>query len=282
MAERLADIRARIAGMQQLGAVVNAMRGIAAARAQHARAESAAVEAFSALVADAVGQAMALCREEDAPARRDGASRQVLVAFCAEQGFAGAFSERVLDAVQADFPAAELCLAGTRGLALAAERGLAPRLHVAMPARSADVSRLADRIAEDLYQGMAGGEVERLDAVFSRWEPGHGIRVERRRLFPLDAACFQRPAGGSAPLLQLAPEALLAELTGDYVHAQLCDAALHSFVAENQARMEAMAAARGEIERHLAELEARERVVRQEEITAEIIELVDGGFAQRG
>ena len=106
--------------------------------------------------------------------------------------------------------------------------------------------------------------------------------MERRRLFPLDAACFQRPAGGSAPLLQLAPEALLAELTGDYVHAQLCDAALHSFVAENQARMEAMAAARGEIERHLAELEARERVVRQEEITAEIIELVDGGFAQRG
>lgn len=281
MAERLAEIRARIAGMQQLGAVVNAMRGIAAARAQHARSESSAVEAFSALVADAVGQAMALCREDDAPARRDGASRQVLVAFCAEQGFAGAFSERVLDAVQADFSTAELCLAGTRGLALAAERGLAPRLHVAMPARSADVSRLADRIAEDLYQGMADGEVERLDVVYNRWEPGHGIRVERRRLFPLDAAGFQRTAGGNAPLLQLAPEALLAELTGDYVHARLCDAALHAFVAENEARMEAMAAAHGEIERHLAELEARQRVVRQEEITAEIIELVDGGFARR-
>jgi len=282
MAERLADIRARIAGMQQLGAVVNAMRGIAAARAQHARAESAAVEAFSALVADAVGQAMALCHEDDAPARRDGASRQVLVAFCAEQGFAGAFSERVLDTVQADFPAAELCLAGTRGLALAAERGLAPRLRVAMPARSADVSRLADRIAEDLYQGMAGGEVERLDVVYNLWEPGRRIRVERRQLFPLDTARFPHPAGGGAPLLQFAPEALLAELTGDYVHAQLCDAALHAFVAENEARMEAMAAARGEIERHLAELEARERVVRQEEITGEIIELVDGSFARRG
>lgn len=282
MTERLAEIRARIGGMQQLGAVVNAMRGIAAARAQHARAQSAAVEAFSALVADAVGQAMALCGEDDAPVRRGNAARQVLVAFCAEQGFAGAFSERVLDVARADFPASELCVAGTRGFSLAAERGLAPRLHVAMPARAADISRLADRIAEDIYQGMADGEVGRFDVVFSHWEPGHGIRVEQRRLFPLDTARFHQPGDGSAPLLQLAPEALLAELTGDYVHAQLCDAALHSFVAENEARMEAMAAARGEIERHLAELEARQRVVRQEEITAEIIELVDGSFAQRG
>lgn len=278
MTERLADIRARIAGMQQLGAVVNAMRGIAAARAQHARSESAAVEAFSALVADAVGQVMPLCREADAPVRHGAALRQVRVAFCAEQGFAGTFSERVLDAVQAEVPAAELYLAGTRGLALATERGLAPRLHVAMPARAADISRLADRIAEDLYQGMAGGEVGRLDVVFNRWVAGQGIRVEQRRLFPLDAARFRRSADANAPLLQLGPDALLAELAAGYIHAQLCDAALHAFVAENEARMQAMAAARGEIERHLADLEARQRVVRQEEITAELIELVDGSF----
>ena len=282
MTERLAEIGARIDGMRQLGAVVNAMRGIAAARAQRSRTESGAVEAFSALVADAIGQVLALRRNDEAYARGSGTARQALVAFCAEQGFAGAFSEHVLDIVRTDFPAAELYLVGTRGLALATEQGLAATLHAAMPARSVDISRLADHIAEALYEDMATGEVDRIDVVFNRWEPGHGVCVDRRRLFPLDPACFRRPGEAGTPLLQLTPEALLVELTGSYVHAQLCDAALHAFVAENEARMAAMAAAHGEVDRHLAELQALQRVVRQEEITAEIIELVGGRFSDRG
>ena len=44
MTERLADVSARIDGIRQLGAVVNAMKGIAAARASTARTESKAVD----------------------------------------------------------------------------------------------------------------------------------------------------------------------------------------------------------------------------------------------
>ena len=63
------------------------------------------------------------------------------------------------------------------------------------------------------------------------------------------------------------------------MHAQLCNAALHAFAAENEARMDAMAAARTQIERQLATLQATQRHVRQEEITAEIIELAAGEMA---
>ena len=71
------------------------------------------------------------------------------------------------------------------------------------------------------------------------------------------------------------------ELTADYLHAQLCNAALHAFAAENEARMEAMAAAHNQIERQLSSLRATQRLVRQEEITAEIIELAAGETASR-
>ena len=81
--------------------------------------------------------------------------------------------------------------------------------------------------------------------------------------------------------LNLAPETLLSELAADYLHAQLCNAALHAFAAENEARMEAMAAARSQIERQLSALRATQRLVRQEEITAEIIELAAGETASR-
>lgn len=280
MTERLADISARIDGIRQLGAVVNAMRGIAAARAQRARSQLFAVDSYAATIAVAIGRALALV-----PAARPGAARQLtrpaLVLFCAEQGFAGPFSERVLDAVGADLATSELFLIGTRGGAVAAERGVAAGWKSAMPSHSLGVPKLADRVAEALYTRIATGEIDRLDAAFSQWRPGPGIHVERRRLFPVDMSAFPRPRDANAPLLNLAPEALLIELTADYMHAQLCSAALHAFAAENEARMEAMASARNQIERQLSALQATQRLVRQEEITAEIIELAAGERASR-
>ncbi len=60
MTERLSDISARIDGIRQLGAVVNAMRGIAAARAQQARGQLAAVDSYAATIALAIGRTLPL------------------------------------------------------------------------------------------------------------------------------------------------------------------------------------------------------------------------------
>jgi F-type H+-transporting ATPase subunit gamma len=204
-----------------------------------------------------------------------------VVLFCAEQGFAGAFSERVLDAVRADVSDSELFLVGTRGRAVAEQRGIVAGWSSPMPSNPLGVPKLADRISEALYTRVAMGEIDRLDAVFSQWRPGHGIHIGRRRLFPLDMSGFPRPNDVNAPLLNLPSETLLIELTADYVHAQLCNTALHAFAAENEARMEAMASARSQIERKLSALLATQRIIRQEEITAEIIELAAGETAGR-
>jgi F-type H+-transporting ATPase subunit gamma len=280
MTERLADIGARINGIRQLGAVVNAMRGIAAARVQQARGQLEAVDRYAATIATAIGRALAL-----APAAPpDGSKRSgrlALVLFCAEQGFAGAFSERVLDAVKPDLGNSDVFLIGTRGSAAAAERNIAVSWNRAMPSHSPGIPKLADIIAEALYTRIAQGEIDRLDAVFSQMRQGHAIRVERRQLFPFDMKQFSAPPDNSTPLANLSPALLLTELTADYLHAQLCDAALHAFTAENQARMEAMAAARRQIERQLESLQATQRRVRQEEITEEIIELAAGETAIR-
>lgn len=278
MTERLADIGARVEGVRQLGAVVNAMRGIAAARVQQARNQLAAVDGYAATIAAAIGRALPLVPVDAA----DGAHRPrrlALVLFCAEQGFAGAFSERVFEAAGADLTTAELFVIGTRGASAAAERGLIAGWKSAMPSHSAGVPRLADRIAGALYARIATGDVERLDAVFSQARPRSGTTVRRTRLVPVDLAEFPHQAGDNAPLLNLAPEVLLHALTADYLHAQLCNAALHAFAAENEARMQAMESAREQIERQLNSLQSIQRRVRQEEITSEIIELAAGESA---
>jgi len=280
MTERLSDIGARIHGIRQLGAVVNAMRGIAAARAQQAHSQLIAVDGYAATIASAIGRSLALIPSARRRAARKP-TRPALVLFCAEQGFAGAFSERILDSAGGDLAKSDLFLVGTRGAGLAAERGVAAHWKSALPSHSAGVPKFADRIAEALYSRIATGEIDRLDAIFSEWQPGHGTRVNRRRLFPFDMARFPQPLDANAPLLNLTPAALLSELTADYLHAQLCNAALHALAAENEARLEAMTAARSQIERQLSELRATQRHVRQEEITAEIIELASGETASR-
>ncbi len=281
MTERLADISARIDGIRQLGTVVNAMRGIAAARAQQARSQLLAVDSYAATIAAAIGRTLALA-SPPRPLGAHKAARSALVLFCAEQGFAGAFSERVFDAAGADLATPDLFLIGSRGAALAIERGVAVAWKGAMPSHAAGMPKLADRITEALYAKIATQGIDRLDAVFSQWRPGSSVRIERRRLFPVDMSAFPQPSDASAPLLNLSAETVLSGLTADYMHAQLCNVALHAFAAENEARMEAMAAAHNQIERQLAALQATQRVVRQEEITAEIIELAAGETAAIG
>ena len=224
MTERLADISARITGIRQLGAVVNAMRGIAAARAQQAHNQAAAVDRYAGAIAAAIGRALALVPAAPPnPARRPG--RGALVLFCAEQGFAGAFSERVLDAAGAELATSELFLVGTRGAAALAERGITPAWAGAMPSHSPGIPKLADRIVQALAARIAKGEIEHLDAVFAQILPGHGNGMQRKRLFPLDEAAFRRAAELNPPLLNLPAEALLGALAMDYLHAQLCHAA---------------------------------------------------------
>ena len=290
MTERLADIDARIGGIRQLGAVVSAMRGIAAARVQQANTQLAAVDRYATIIVAAIGRALVLAPSPHPSAAGPGSPdpgiahkpvRTALVLFCAEQGFAGAFSQRVLDATGGDLATSELFLVGARGKTALGERGLTAGWACAMPAHSPGIPKLAEGIVQALYTRIATGEIDRLDAVFSRWEPGAGAKVERRPLFPFDTTAFTRPHDRNAPLLNLKPATLLEGLAATYMHAQLCEAALHAFAAENQARMEAMAAARSQIERQLSSLQTAQRMVRQEEITAEIIELAAGETASR-
>jgi F-type H+-transporting ATPase subunit gamma len=280
MTDRLAEITARIGGVRQLGAVVNAMRGVAAARAQQARNQLAAVDSYSKTIALAIGRTLAYLPPVDPP-HAHGAIRPALVIFCAEQGFAGAFSERVLASVHDDLGTCELFLIGTRGRAAIAEKGIVAGWESAMPSHSPGVPKLADRVVEALYARIASGDIDALDVVFSRWRPRAGADVKRQRLFPFDLSAFPRTIGANPPLLDLAPDVLVRSLASDYMHAQLCWAGLHAFAAENQARMEAMAAARKQVERQLSRLQARQRLVRQEEITAEVIELAAGETASQ-
>lgn len=278
MTERLADIDARIEGIGKLSAVVNAMRGIAAARSQQARAQLAAVDSYSTTIRAAIGSILPLA---DATGRANVHSRRALVVFFAEQGFVGAYNERLVDAFAEDADGAILLAVGTRGTMLARERGSSFAWQAAMPSHTSGIPRLADRIAGAVYGEVADGGLDTLDVIHSQAVQGEAVSVHTRRLIPFDPDSLPRAAPDQPPLFNLGPDALLRRLSIEYLHAQLCDAALRAFAAENEARLQAMAATHAQIERTLDHLHSRHRIVRQDEITTEIIELAAGAAASR-
>jgi F-type H+-transporting ATPase subunit gamma len=123
MADQLADSVAQIENVSQLGAVVKAMRGIAASRAQKGHGLLAGIDAYSQVISRAIGVALNLLPPDIAGAPPQHTTKTGLICFCAEQGFAGAFSERILDAAASDIDGGPLLLLGTRGEAVAKERG---------------------------------------------------------------------------------------------------------------------------------------------------------------
>lgn len=281
MTERLTDIVTQIQNVRQLEAVVIAMRGIAASRAQKARSLLAGVEAYSQVVSRAIGEALSLLPFAAPAPQARSRTRPALILFCAEQGFAGAFSERVLEAAAADIRQATVFVVGQRGATIAREQGIEPAWSEPMASHAEAIPSLANRLADDLYGYVARGEVAEVALLYAHSATTGGMTIERHSLLPIDFERFGRPPRHEAPLIYLPPDFLLERLVEEYVYAQLCEAALHAFAAENQARMIAMLAARTNIETKLATLSNRERQLRQQEITTEVVELAAGAEAAK-
>lgn len=275
MTERLADIAERLEHMTQLDAVVAAMRGISAARAQQSRGLLIGINQYAAAVSGAIGQALSLIPSDgvSVPPSKDG---RAVILFVAERGFAGAFSDRMLDALGKTTAHDFLMMIGSRGIAIAAERGVSPTWTCAMASQIDGVPAVANRIAEALYVHIAAGRVSRAEMYYPILDTSRRVTVANTALFPLDMTQFRVTPAPILPLTNLPTSQLLEQLTAEYIYARLCDAAMQSFAAENQARMDAMGSATSNIERMIGQIRAQESQVRQEEVTAEIIELAAG------
>lgn len=273
MTERLADITRRVAGVHELDSVVTAMRGIAASHAQRCRARLPGVRAYTAVIADAIATALSLAPDPPRPAGPRAAPRRAVVLFGAEQGFAGGFNDRVLDAARPLLAGATLFLLGTRARVALEETGAPIGWSSPMPARPEAAPEIANRIAEALYDRIAAGGIDQVRLVCPVWTEARRLEVETRLLLPFDFGRFAARPSGLPPLLTLPAGVLLTRLAEEYVFAELCAAVLEALAAENEARVAAMIGAKSNIERIAASLAATERRTRQEEITAEVAEL---------
>ncbi|PHP66983.1 ATPase [Zhengella mangrovi] len=268
----LAAISQRIENTRQIESVIVAMRAIAASHLQEARRHVAAIRDHEASVALAMAEALALPEANGlAPPPEQAAGAALLIVVGAGQGFCGLFNDTIVNAALAGLDAGgELIVIGQRCASEFQARKVAMGLTFAQSPRASDVPRLASRIADAFYERIEAGGIAR--AVILHADPDADQPV-RRPLFPFDFTRIGKPVGHTRPLTQLPRALLLEDLVREYVFAEICEALMLGFAAENNARMQAMLRARANVSDVIAGLRRDYNQARQQHTTSEILEL---------
>jgi F-type H+-transporting ATPase subunit gamma len=276
---RLSEIQSHIAGMDELLDIVGAMRSLAGMRLQEAQHALPGIRSYADSMAAGIGSALLLMPQPVTETRQEQ-SRRALIVCTAEHGFVGGFNERMLEAADAALePVDLLFVLGSRGAALAFERGRKVAWTRPMATRLAGAPDAVDRLTGELYTRIARGEIARVDIIFSRYRQGVASTIERRLLLPLDAGTLVAKPARQVPLHNLPPRPLLEKLMAEYVFALLTEAAVESIASENAARFAAMESAHDNVSKKLAELQENARRARQTEITSELLDLITGAEA---
>lgn len=277
MSDQLGEVQARLATVNELASVVTAMRGIAAARTREALARLRGVRACADQIGAAIADALTLVppiAEEDPTNRPRSHETTVQIAIGTEQGFVGTFNHRVMEAAHvAAAGDVEYFVIGDRAQRVAEEFGYPLNWSAEMVVHATAVPELAGRVVEALYRRLQGGNLSRVTLVHGAPEPQSGAAIVTTSLLPFDFRRFERATRPYPPIVNLAPRQLLERLAEEYVYTQVCEAILLSFAAENEARMRAMMAARRNIDETSERLTSDYHRLRQEQITAEIVEL---------
>lgn len=273
---RLADIQRHMASMQELGDIVGAMRSLAGMQLQETQEALPGIRRYGESMAQAVGAALLLMPGSEVASQGDRGYRAIILC-AAEHGFVGGFNERLLESALAEVQTDDqFFVLGSRGAALAFERGQGTSWFRAMPTRVAGVPDSIDALTRELYRRIARGELSRVEVMFGRYHQDRGSSVERRLLLPLDTKSLVLLQPRQPGLHNLRPDILLEKLIEEYIFALLTEAVVESIASENAARFAAMESAHDNISKKLLELGQEARVARQSEITSELLDLIVG------
>jgi F-type H+-transporting ATPase subunit gamma len=285
MAE-LRELQRRLESIRGLRDVVNAMRSLAAVYVRRAEATLGAIRPY----ADAVNAALRLVLDRSDIGRTeppDDASALVVV-FASDQGLAGTFNERIVATADEFRRTASGALTfvaiGLRGRNLLILRGTEPvmseRAPTSLEGIKARVPELAARIF-DVYQDCGAQQVF---FIFNAFESLGRFQEQVRRIVPPvrdDLADDADRTFTYEPILTAPPAELLGYLIEEYFFIELYRSLLESHASENGARLTSMTAAASNVDERLEDIKQKFQSVRQETITAELMDVVSGAEALR-
>jgi F-type H+-transporting ATPase subunit gamma len=304
MAASQADVKDRIASVQNIRKITRAMEMVAAARLRRAeqriealRPYAAALRRMTRQAADAAGaevSGMPVLQEHES------LNRVGVLLVTGDRGLAGAFNSQIIRAGmraanehESEGREVRFSASGRRGVSTLTFRGREiAGSYVGFTDRPAFAN--AREIAQDLVTAYVDGEVDKVEIIYNGYVSALTQEVRRETLLPLQQATILEGAeeesddgsadedeGGGRALVEYEPDAdeILGRLIPEYVEISVYRALLESTASEHGARMTAMRNASENAGELIQDLTLEMNRARQAEITQEIMEVVAGAEA---
>lgn len=288
MAE-IAALRERARSVKQTLKITNAMYLLSQAKSRKVRAQLESVLPFFDQIYNTVGDVLRHSTEVKHPffgAPRNGADGQGhvgLVVLTGDKGLAGAYNHNVIDAAltkASGYGSAKFYVVGEMGRHMLAQKGIRPEREFEYPAADPTLSR-AWEMSRRLVQLFKEARLREIWLVYTHVVSPLAVEPTLFPLLPLDPNNPFWSGRGERRDNRLAYEpnvdAVISRLVPVFLAGALYGAMVEAFCSENSSRMNAMKTATENGQDMLARLTLRYNRLRQDAITAQIIE-VAGGF----
>ena len=285
-----------IAGTEDMASIVSTMKALAAVNVRIFGGAREAIERYMDGVERGLqvvlGSAPELLGAVSGSFAANGSHRDEVAVFVfgAVQGMCGQFNDHIARHAAEYIAPLEarphIVAVGPRVISRLADRGLDARRSIPMTGSLESLPRVVDDCIVTMEHLMRQGIVRvvlcyNAESGRMSYEPRHELLV------PVDEAWLERIVARDWPTRCL-PQAvnprrtLLAAFTRQYLFAGFYRAAAQSLSSENAARLSSMQFAEINIVERLAELRADHNQQRQQEITAELLDIVGGYVALEG
>jgi len=278
----LKDLRRRIRATSSMQQIFKAMEMVSAAKLRRAQARALAASPYAKRITEMLDKLAGAAAELEHPLfKAREVKRTVLVLITADRGFAGAYNTNVLREAERRLRAAEpgavqLVVLGRKGRDYLKRRGY-PVLasHTELPGEAS--LDLARKLTDDLSARFIGGEVDRVELIYSHFVNALVRRVTAEAFLPVGTS--GNAAADRGTIFEPDAETIFADLLPRYTTAKLYAAMADALASEHSARMVAMGAARKNAGELVDALTLMRNRLRQAAITKEIAELVGGAEA---
>lgn len=281
----LKDLRRRIRATKSMQQIFKAMEMVAAAKLRKAQARAQAASPYSAKISEMLANLSGAAADLEHPLfKAREVKRTALVVITADRGFAGAYNTTILRQAEQRLREAtpgsiQLVVVGRKGRDYLRRRGYPIiSMHTDLPSEaSLDFAR---RLTDELTALFMGGEVDRVEVLYTHFVNAIVRRIRHETFLPVGADAAASGAGADqGTIFEPDAETIFTELLPRYATAKLYAALADALASEHSARMVAMGSARKNAGELVDSLTLTRNRLRQAAITREISELVGGAEA---
>jgi len=284
--DTLEQFRHTLASMEGLASIVRTMKVLSAVSIRQYERSAQALAQYSRGVELALHVVLRDMPQAAPPPRRPP-GRLGAVVFGSDHGLCGRFNEDMSEFVVARIASlqetgrVELLTIGSRLQPLFQAAGWSPDDTLLLPGSADHIASAVHQVLQRVDRWRKELAVDDVHLFYSRRTPGGRAKPAASRLLPVDLHRFHRLAEGPwpshvLPTFTMNREELFAALVRQYLFITVFRACAESLAAEHASRLSAMQAAERNLDDRRTEVLGAYRRRRQEEITAELLDVIAG------